>query len=255
MERLVALQTINHSAGTIERGQAFLAHSTAVADLLATKQAVREADSPFKQWVGGLRWPGSTVVCIASGPSLTVEQCERVRAWRDGGPSRRVIVINTSYVLAPWADVLYACDATWWDFYVKEVSGTFTGELWTQDEKARKRHGIKKIVSAPGTGLGKVPGVIHQGSNSGFQVINLAWQAGAKRILLIGYDMRTARGKSHWHGNHPSTMNKALNFANWLEQFEPLAKDLAALGVAVINCTTESDLNCFPRAQLAEALR
>jgi hypothetical protein len=65
MERLVALQAINHSAGTIERGQAFLAQATMAADLLATKQAVREADSP--RWLDGLQWPGSTVVCIARG--------------------------------------------------------------------------------------------------------------------------------------------------------------------------------------------
>jgi hypothetical protein len=253
MERLVALQAINHSAGTIERGQAFLAQATMAADLLATKQAVREADSP--RWLDGLQWPGSTVVCIASGPSLTVEQCERVRAWRDGGPNRRAIVINTSYLLAPWADVLYACDARWWDRYIADVRPTFRGQLWTQDDKALKHDGVRWVKSEALAGLGRRPGVIHQGSNSGYQAINLAWQAGAVRILLVGYDMRHDNGRLHWHGDHPGALHMVPGFADWLSRFAVLADDLKREAVDVVNCTPGSALTVFKKLELTEGLQ
>ena len=41
-------------------------------------------------------WPGSTVVCIGSGPSLTPEDVAYVRG------KARVIAINRSVDLAPW---------------------------------------------------------------------------------------------------------------------------------------------------------
>ncbi len=52
-------------------------------------------------------WRGRTVACFASGPSLTIEDC--VSARDAGCPT---IVSNTTYRLTPWADALYAHDAT-----------------------------------------------------------------------------------------------------------------------------------------------
>jgi hypothetical protein len=69
------------------------------------------------------------VVCIASGPSLTAEDVERVRAA--GHP---VIVTNTTFRLAPWADVLFGMDSKWWKEYHKEVDSVFTGRKhWHAD--------------------------------------------------------------------------------------------------------------------------
>src|SRR5690606_36428084 len=93
------------------------------------------------------RW--RTVVCIASGPSLTADDVETVRRWRQeaqgehagagqdasaGGPDREwaggpvgVVVTNTTFRAAPWADVLYAMDRAWWLRYLDEVRKAFTG--------------------------------------------------------------------------------------------------------------------------------
>ena len=68
-------------------------------------------------------WRGRTVVCIASGPSLTAEDCELVR--ESGCP---VIVTNTTFRLCPWADMLYAFDRPWWNHY-KLIGCYFTGRL------------------------------------------------------------------------------------------------------------------------------
>ncbi|UPJ79218.1 hypothetical protein IVB16_31135 [Bradyrhizobium sp. 183] len=51
---------------------------------------------------------GETIFCLASGPSLMAEICQRVRG-------RRSIAINLSAVLAPWASVLFFTDSGWYE--------------------------------------------------------------------------------------------------------------------------------------------
>lgn len=204
-----------------------------------------------REYFDRLAWRGSTVVCIASGPSLTAQDCELVRRWRFSGESRRVIVINTSFRLAPWADVLYACDRQWWREYGDEARAVVTGELWSQDQKATC---VNRIESVRLPGLGRRPGLIHQGGNSGHQVVNLAYQAGCDRIVLLGYDMQETGGQRHWHPDHPDALNFPGRFAEWVKSFEILARDLREEGVEVINASRETALSCFRRMPLEQVL-
>ena len=66
--------------------------------------------------------PGGTVLCIASGPSLTREDVEYCRDKVDAS-----IVVNTSFRMAPWATALSASDRRWWAWHYKEVKHTFPG--------------------------------------------------------------------------------------------------------------------------------
>lgn len=213
-----------------------------------------------ERWTG-LEWQGSTVVVLASGESLSAEQCEMVRVWRAAGDRRRVIAINTTFRRAPWADVLYACDAPWWKnvnlktglTYHAEAKATFHGELWTQDENAVLLfEDLRRIKSEPKPGLGRVPGVIHQGQNGGYQAVNLAYQAGAELILLLGFDMKGG----HWHGEHPKplTNTKQHLFAAYLQHFERMARDFLSTDCRVVNCTPGSALQSFPTAALETML-
>lgn len=91
------------------------------------------------------------------------------------------------------------------------------------------------------------------GQNSGFQAINLAVLAGAKRIVLLGYDMKTAGAKSHWFGDHPIQTAPSV-FSAMINNFPSLVKPLAKLGVEVLNCTPGSALECFPKRALESVL-
>lgn len=199
------------------------------------------------------RWPGCHVAILASGPSLTVEQCESVRAWRDAKPEqRKAVAINNTFQRAPWADLLYACDATWWRVHIAGVRESFHGELWTQDEAAHREFGIRRVESQRLPGLGKRPGVIHQGGNSGYQAINLMWQAGASRCILLGFDMRG----THWHGRHVGLPNTTeWLFKLWAKDFARLASDLEAEGFEVVNCNPGSALECFRKSDLGVELQ
>lgn len=189
-----------------------------------------------------MRW-----VIIASGPSMKGFDLEPVR--RSG---RKVMVINNSWELAPWADVLYAGDAQWWDKYHAGV--TFKGQRWTAQVEAAHKYGICLVQRHSEPGLDERPGHVNAGGNSGYAGINLAYHFGARDIILLGYDMkRTDVG--HWHGDHENMLSAPdAHIKVWKRKFESLAQDLHRLGVRVINSTPGTALECFPRMTLEQAL-
>lgn len=200
----------------------------------------------------GLFWDGFEVAILASGESLTEEQCEQVRGWRASASKRRVIAINTTFRRALWADLLYACDFRWWDTYHDEARENFTGELWTQDPPAAQKFAdLHLIRSEKQRGLSTRPGIINQGNNSGYQAINLAFLAGATRMFLLGYDCKGG----HWHGDHPAGLNSRLPFKVWLQEFQYLARHLDIEKVEVLNCSPGTALTTFKKTTLEEALK
>jgi hypothetical protein len=181
-------------------------------------------------------WAGETVVICASGPSITRAQAEYCKG------KARLIAINNTYQLAPWAYMLYACDHNWWAHYRPEFSGLKV----TQDERAAQEFGVLRVPSVDEPGLSLDPLRIHQGGNGGYQAINLAALLGAARIILLGYDMHG----DHWHGQHVGMNNPdAGNFKRWIAAFRTIESP-----VPIINCTPGSALDCFPTAQLEDTL-
>jgi hypothetical protein len=262
---LVALQRIE-DVGTIAEGQVFVADGPLAGQLIASGFAAVEGTRIV--WPK-LDWSGSTVVIIASGPSLTKEDCELVKAWRDpfGEPhevrvmqqektKRRVIVINTSFQRALWADVLYACDTRWWDHYWREAHEDFVGHFWTQDEPAAIKHKLNYVRSESGQGLNRKPGTINQGANGGYQAVSLAYLAGAVKIILLGFDMSDwGKREGHWHPDHPGRLHSFPQYAVWMINFGRLAKDLRSVGVPVVNASRRTAMTCFPKVRLEEALQ
>lgn len=195
-------------------------------------------------------WPGSTIVCIASGPSLTAADAEYCRG------KAKVIAINNAYKLAMWADVLYACDAKWWRWAHTDKGRHpdfqhFRGLKYGLMAGVAQWPGVQRLKHTGADGLERHPAAIRHGSNSGYQAINLAMHFGAKRIILIGYDMG-ATGRKHFDGDHPD--GSAPPFAACLRHFATLVEPLKAAGVEVINCTRKTALTCFPQMPIEQAL-
>lgn len=182
------------------------------------------------------KWSGQTVVCIASGPSLTKEDCELVR---DAG--LRTVVVNTSFRLALWADALYAMDAAWWSFYGPEAFQSFTGEFWSH-VRVERCYPTKGLLYPQGFG------------NSGSYAISLAIVAGASRVLLLGYDCKVNGEKRHWHADHPKKMGNANSIGRWPYHFELIAKYAQSRNVKVVNCSRDTALSCFQKNSLEEEL-
>lgn len=102
-------------------------------------------------------------------------------------------------------------------------------------------------------GLCEEPNGLNTGSNSGYQVVNFAALAGAKRVLLLGYDMKFPGGKSHWHGGHPVKHPEAA-YSRYARNFKTMVPQLAKMGCEVINCTPDSAIDAFPRGEIESVL-
>lgn len=188
-------------------------------------------------------WTNETVVCIASGPSLTQADVDAVRG------RARVIVVNTSYQLAPWADVLYAADAKWWRWH--KGAPTFAGLKYSLMKDAARWPGVVVLTRGASTGLSLDPARLCLGANSGYQAINLAVLLGASRVVLLGYDMAPGSGgRQHWHPDHP--VKSRSPYQTFQAAFPTLVEPLAAAHVEVINCSRQTAVTCFPRAEITD---
>ena len=140
-------------------------------------------------WRAERLWPGSTVVCIGAGPSLTAEDVDYCCG------RGRVIAVNKSWDLAPWADCFYSADATWWHHRGGEPE--FTGLKVAIEDKPMPA-GVLKLRHRKHEGLERDPDYLARGGgNSGYQALNLAYHLGATRMLLLGYDMQATNGLVH----------------------------------------------------------
>lgn len=106
-----------------------------------------------------------------------------------------------------------------------------------------------------GTGLSLDPEYLVTGSNSGFQALNLAILAGAKEVILIGYDGHTPKRSepTHWFGDHPKREPDAV-FPLYVKSFKAAAAAIKKAGVRVINCSPGSAINAFEKMELTDAL-
>src|SRR5678815_3029451 len=138
-------------------------------------------------------WPGSTIVCIASGPRLTQADVDDVRG------KARVIVVNDNYQKAPWADVLYAADSEWWKLHQGVPS--FAGLKYSVDQASWIYPDVQILQNTGKDGFDERPTSLRTGQNSGYQAIHLAVHLGASLIVLLGYDMRDTQ--NHWFGQQP----------------------------------------------------
>jgi len=192
-------------------------------------------------------WDVDRIVVVASGPSLTREDVKRIRG-------ERVIVVNTTVKMIPWADVLYACDLKWWE-HNENLWRDFQGLKVTWAKPAAAKFNILYAYGKKEKGLGRDS--LHTGGGSGHMAVNLAYLLATERlkqIVLLGFDMQYKDGQPHWHGRHRRTSNPSENaLKKWADRMVEMYKDLDSLGIDLINCTRESALT-IPRKPLEDVL-
>jgi hypothetical protein len=188
-------------------------------------------------------WSEEVVAIVASGSSVTSEAVEKLKG------KCRVAVVNNSYQLAPWADLLYAADADWW-----------------REKKGAKEFGGLKVTCKPDTAIAngiffvnlfgdfdtdqdkilmEPKGTIGRGGNSGFQLINIVTQAGCKKQIWMGFDFLG----DHWHSRHPAPMKNPSQrtLDKWRRRLDQQAPTLADIGVAVVVTSKASALTAFKK--------
>ena len=202
-----------------------------------------------------------TIVCIGTGPSLTVEQ---VQTARDKGFT--LYACNNAIQLAPDAALLYSVNLAWWDHYYRDVA-ILPCQKWTTNIAAANKYDINWIAERNAPGLSEDPNVIHHGHGSGYSLVSMAHRNGAERIILLGYDMKYAPdydGKAHQIGSSPRHFfgEYPHSMQHWpsvrvqkgihVELLELYASIYAQGLVEVINCTPDSAIECFESADIGE---
>lgn len=177
---------------------------------------------------------------MASGPSMCEADAEMIRDWRDGH-DRRVIAVNTTFRLAPWADVIYAYDPAWWSDNVRgaERSGA---ELWSASSEACRLFGLNRAR------------LRMSGGNSGYQAARLALTTfGAGTVILAGFDMQHTRRDEHWHEPHPDRYPKTRAYEEWVWYMKMLGRKFRG---RLFNASRETAIphEDIPRVSLEDAL-
>lgn len=195
-------------------------------------------------------WTGMTVVVIGGGPSLSLQQIQTIAQARLSG-GVRVIAVNNAMYVAWWADWLHACDAKWWHAHIQWAQH-FKGIKTTLDPTVPGPWNVGLLENTGKDGFDENPESCRTGGNGVYQAIHCAIHADARRVILVGTDMRDVEGRSHWHGGHG---NDPVNYAvTMAPSFETLKPALAARGIAVMNASPGTALEAFPKVSLEAAL-
>lgn len=174
---------------------------------------------------------------MASGQSLTDDDVDYVRLAREDGKLEGVVAIsNVGIDKAPWADYLVSSDSAWWTAYPQA--------FFFKGRKFSKRGICNKVESFDLQTSG--------GLNSGLMGMMVARDIGkATKIIILGIDMHG----THYFGPHTAKSNNiALKNTDkdrlqiHIKQFERFR------GAEVINCSMDSALNFFPKANLRDIL-
>jgi len=202
-------------------------------------------------------WPEDTFVILGCGPSLSEKQINHIQG------NARVIAVNASYLMAPWADVLYATDAAFWRHYADELPeycGVRIGLAWDteNDKQFYQYHKVDpakvRFMQCTGElGLEDDRTALRHGNNSGYAAINLAVHLGAKRIVLLGYDMQSVDGQNSFPGYSPAR-SIPDRYEHMLKSFDSLLEPLEALEIKVFNATPDSALDSFPHVDIMEVV-
>ena len=207
----------------------------------------------------------SRLVIIASGPSTTDDDIERVRNARCD-----VLVINENYLRAPWADYCYGTDVDWWEHHGSKMASLFQGELLTitdvndgtgQDKRYAKvinDYNMTGIVGCNGVGLRTEKDKIYFNGNSTGAAMNWAYHKGYDTIILLGVEMKGKQPQEYTNHAFPDReecfKRRGVDYVGFRDALDKLVRDLRHHGVTVINCSRNSALKSVPYTPIEEVL-
>jgi len=198
----------------------------------------------FPYWKVPKIWPGEDVFILGGGPSLLDNDLSLIH-------NRKVIGVNDAYRLGTWVDVCWFGDWEWFRMHRKELA-KFPGLIATHQQQCKHMKSVK-VLQFREEGICDDPLYVARNRNSGGSAVNLAYHLGAKRIILLGFDMHLETGtkRSNWHDDNRCSPTEH-SYGVMLNCFKKIAEDAVQLGLTIINATPESSLTLFPFQTLKE---
>lgn len=197
--------------------------------------------APSGIWEPPQEFEGQTVFVLGGGSSLSGFDTSVLSG-------KRVIATNEAgLTVYPDADVLFYADSRWYDWN-KERMGLFKGRhIVTRPPMPHSGHKVlarTKTLLTPPRHRWEVGGY-----SSGEAAVQLAVHMGAKRIVLLGFDMKPG----HFHDKHKVAVPQDT-YKRFMHSFEVTAKWCKGKGVEVLNATPDSALMCFEKVECQNIL-
>lgn len=184
-----------------------------------------------------------TVYIIGGGPSLDRIDLSKLKG-------KCCIAINEAFELE-LTDTMFFGDRNWWELYGSKHVGDNMTVYSTSDIIDPK---VTNIMHKD-RGMSDDPSWIAWNSNSGFAAINLALLGGAKKIILIAFDMKKENGRNNWHKNIRAKIIDA-KYQDFLMFAEIMKKGLDKKypDVEIINANPDSALTLFQKQQFEDVI-
>jgi hypothetical protein len=184
---------------------------------------------------------------------------------------KHVIGINVAFLIGDWIDVCFFGDGKSFR-QNKENLASWPGLKVTCNPGLIKVPWVKYLErdSAHPYGISSKLDSVSWNLNSGSAAVSIAANAGAKRIILLGFDMKLGDGGGkHWHRLYNPTFSSKeitnlrkigfrheikMPFERHLRGFPQMAKDAQARGIEIINACPESAITVFPKCNVKDLL-
>lgn len=178
---------------------------------------------------------------------------------------KHVIAINVAFMLGDWVDIVFFGDSEFYHIFNKQLQ-EFEGLRVTCSKIGQNSHLVKYLEkdSSKEYGITLDKKKVVWNFNSGVAAINLAIHTGARRILLLGFDMKVRNGKKHWHNEYnlgvlskeKDLINQSLIFDRYRKSFKYIKEDLERynLKVEILNVNYENTIEEFKTVSLKEVL-
>jgi len=197
-----------------------------------------------KPWPVPKLWPGETVFIIGGGPSLKGFDFTPLHG-------KRVIGVNQAFRLGNWVDLVYFGDCGFWS-QNKEALTQYTGLIVTSCTRVPPLGDgwprVRRVGRSKNMGIEyKQKGYISWNRNSGGSAINLAYWLGAKRVVLLGFDMKPDGNQHNWHDHYGKRAAGFNPYKAHLLGFKVIAKEAKTLGMEILNANPDSMIPDFSK--------
>jgi hypothetical protein len=194
------------------------------------------------------QWRSQPCFILGGGPSLTGFKFDRLRG-------RRTIAINRAFEYAPFAEILFSMDSTFYQWVLKYRGGAFFAfpgiRVFLDSLNFPYGAEVHYIRNAGVQGFPKsLTTGIYSANNSGYGALQIAICLGAQPIYLLGFDMNNS---AHFHNGYPGKFSAPVN-KSFKQGYEALAPALRQKGIRVVNLNPGSHLRCFEFGNLEEVL-
>jgi hypothetical protein len=170
---------------------------------------------------------------------------------------RLVIGVNDSFKLGSFVGYVWFGDQRWYEWnkeFLKEYRES--KKVYTCAESLEDNPDLQCFKRGKPLGVETTLNKVSWNRTSGASAINFAYHLGARKIILIGFDMKRGnKGETHWHDNHKKKdADIDTLFLRYLEPFKAIKRDADKLGVKIVNLNLNSAIEDFPKMTYKEAI-